>query len=57
MRTGRIVSVPGRFYARRNSWYARLLVRTPAETLFDRMKGRALGRRAPAGRAPAGRAP
>ena len=46
MRTGRILSVPGRFYARRNSWYARL-VRTPAETLFDRMKGRALGRRAP----------
>ena len=52
MRTGRIVSVPGRFYARCNSWYARLLVRTPAETLFDRMKGRALGRRAPARRAP-----
>ncbi len=24
------MSSPGRFYARRNSWYARLLVRTPA---------------------------
>ena len=31
---GRIVSSPGRFYARRNSWYARLLVRTPAGFLL-----------------------
>ena len=31
---GRIVSAPGRFYARRNSWYARLLVRTPAGFLL-----------------------
>ena len=29
-----LVSSPGRFYTRRNSWYARLLVRTPAGFLL-----------------------